>query len=97
MSIANVAQLTIDLYINSLKLERVGFLNDPSVMPVAGVFESAPENGVTVALEGKNTVGYHVLLTIFRVADLSPVYQTQNRQFTFVQQRTPIFKVKDDL
>jgi proteasome assembly chaperone 2 len=65
VSIANVAQLTIDLYVSSLKLERVGFLNDPSVMPVAGVFESAPENGVTVALEGKNAVGYHVLLTIF--------------------------------
>ncbi|KAH8547877.1 PAC2 family-domain-containing protein [Umbelopsis sp. PMI_123] len=73
VSIANVPQLTIDLYVSSLKLERVGFLDDPSVMPVAGVFESDPSKGITVALE---------------------VYQTKDRHFTFVQQRTPIFKGK---
>jgi len=76
VSIANVPQLTIDLYVSSLKLERVGFLNDNSVMPVAGVFEPAPEKGITVALE---------------------VYQTKNRQFTFVQQRTPLYKGKRDI
>ncbi|KAI9289382.1 PAC2 family-domain-containing protein [Umbelopsis sp. AD052] len=73
VSIANVPQLTVDLFVSSLKLERVGFLEDHSVMPVAGVFEVNPDMGITVALE---------------------VYQTKDRRFTFVQQRTPIFKGK---
>ncbi|KAG2181907.1 hypothetical protein INT43_006832 [Umbelopsis isabellina] len=73
VSIANVPQLTIDLYVNSLKLERIGFMDDASVMPVAGIFEFAPEKGILVAYE---------------------VYQSEDRKFTFVQQRTPILKGK---
>lgn len=32
----NVAQLTVDLLINTLKLSRVGYLDDESLLPLVG-------------------------------------------------------------
>ncbi|KAG2188286.1 hypothetical protein INT44_001039 [Umbelopsis vinacea] len=94
VSIANVPQLTVDLFVSSLKLERVGFLEDHSVMPVAGVFEVNPDMGITVALEGNSLFTLYLPQTPRPFADMFTVYQTKDRQFTFVQQRTPIFKGK---
>ncbi|KAL5715070.1 hypothetical protein ACHQM5_016948 [Ranunculus cassubicifolius] len=36
LSIGNVGQLAIDLLISSLKAERIGYLDDPSVLPCVG-------------------------------------------------------------
>lgn len=52
MSIGNVPQLASDLIIHTFKLERVGFLDDDSVMPVSGVREDTDLPGTTVPIEG---------------------------------------------
>ena len=36
ISVGNVGQLTVDLIINSLKLDRVGYLQDPALLPLVG-------------------------------------------------------------
>ena len=36
VSVGNVPQLTVDLILNTLKLERVGWINDDSLLPVVG-------------------------------------------------------------
>ncbi|KAL1915862.1 uncharacterized protein VTP21DRAFT_6250 [Calcarisporiella thermophila] len=60
VSIGNVPQLTVDLILTTLELERVGFLDDPNVVSLAGPNENG--RGITVAVEvfvtkdGKYTV-----------------------------------------
>ncbi|EPB85784.1 hypothetical protein HMPREF1544_07453 [Mucor circinelloides 1006PhL] len=51
VSIGNVPQLASDLIIHTFKLERVGFLDDDSVMPVSGVREDTDLPGTTVPIE----------------------------------------------
>ncbi|KAI8641109.1 PAC2 family-domain-containing protein [Parasitella parasitica] len=51
VSIGNVAQLASDLIIHTFKLERVGFLDDDSVLPVSGVREDINLPGSTVPIE----------------------------------------------
>ncbi|KAL9542567.1 hypothetical protein MBANPS3_008554 [Mucor bainieri] len=51
VSIGNVPQLASDLIIHTFKLERVGFLDDDSVMPVSGVREDTDAPGTTVPIE----------------------------------------------
>ena len=36
VSVGNVAQLTIDLLINSLKLQLLGWINEDAILPVVG-------------------------------------------------------------
>jgi len=36
ISVGNVGQLTVDLIINTLKLDRVGYLQDPGLLPLVG-------------------------------------------------------------
>ncbi|KAI7868740.1 proteasome assembly chaperone 2 [Spinellus fusiger] len=50
VSIGNVPQLTCDLLLHTLSLERVGFINDSSVVPVAGAREGK-DYGVSVPIE----------------------------------------------
>lgn len=50
MSIGNVPQLVSDLFIHTFKLERIGFLDTDTVVPVSGVREDSAY-GVTVPLE----------------------------------------------
>ncbi|KAI8079586.1 PAC2 family-domain-containing protein [Gilbertella persicaria] len=50
VSIGNVPQLTFDLLIHSLKLERVGYIDQDTLMPVSGVLENN-NTGVTVPIE----------------------------------------------
>ncbi|ORY97498.1 PAC2 family-domain-containing protein [Syncephalastrum racemosum] len=73
VSIGNVPQLTCDLLIHTLRMERVGFFDTDTVMPVAGAREGSDCRGITVPLE---------------------VYQTADKQWTCVQQRSPAFKTK---
>ncbi|GAN11470.1 proteasome assembly chaperone 2-like [Mucor ambiguus] len=51
VSIGNVPQLASDLIIHTFKLERVGFLDDDSVIPVSGVREDTDIPGTTVPIE----------------------------------------------
>lgn len=51
VSIGNVPQLVSDLVIHTFQLERVGFLDDDSLVPVSGVREDIKAPGVTVPLE----------------------------------------------
>ncbi|KAI9366676.1 PAC2 family-domain-containing protein [Pilaira anomala] len=51
VSIGNVPQLVSDLLIHSLKLDRIGFLDQDSLVPVSGVREDSNQVGVTVPLE----------------------------------------------
>ncbi|KAL0092481.1 PAC2 family-domain-containing protein [Phycomyces blakesleeanus] len=51
VSIGNVPQLTCDLIIHTLHLDRVGFLDDDSVLPVAGAREETGGIGVSVPIE----------------------------------------------
>ncbi|RIB21338.1 PAC2 family-domain-containing protein [Gigaspora rosea] len=50
ISIGNVPQLAVDLLITTLNLQRIGFLEDENVIPVAGVNEHLTR-GITVAIE----------------------------------------------
>lgn len=73
-------------------------MDDPSVMPVAGIFEFAPEKGILVAYEGIFLIRYCTCMSssldFFNFINaVDPVYQSEDRKFTFVQQRTPILKV----
>ncbi|RUP44003.1 hypothetical protein BC936DRAFT_150088 [Jimgerdemannia flammicorona] len=51
VSIGNVPQLTTDLLVNTFGLNRVGFLHDETVIPIAGAREETQGAGVTVAIE----------------------------------------------
>ncbi|CAO3686185.1 unnamed protein product [Rhizopus stolonifer] len=73
VSIGNVPQLTADLFIHTFGLERVGFLDTDTVIPVSSSREDNQQTGSTVPIE---------------------VYQTQCRQWTCIQQRSPTMKGK---
>jgi len=54
VSVGNVAQLSMDLLINSFPFEKVGFIEDPNVYPVAGsdaFQDSNSSSGLSVELE----------------------------------------------
>ncbi|KAJ1977379.1 hypothetical protein H4R33_006231 [Dimargaris cristalligena] len=78
ISIGNVPQLCCDLVISTLRLERVGFLNDPNVTPFVGpkAYDHARSN-LSTALEvfqcstGKFTV----------IQQRAPILRKQQRAF----------------
>ncbi|XP_068655025.1 uncharacterized protein [Aristolochia californica] len=53
LSIGNVGQLAIDLLISSFKAERIGYLDDPSVLPCVGAdaYGPIPEGNLALSLE----------------------------------------------
>ncbi|KAI8872165.1 hypothetical protein GQ42DRAFT_161514 [Ramicandelaber brevisporus] len=53
VSIGNVPQLSTDLLINTLRLDRIGYLDEPTVVPYAGsqAFDHLKSSGVNTALE----------------------------------------------
>jgi hypothetical protein len=45
----------VDLLIATLQLKRVGYLNDPNVLPIACIDPcDVGQSGITTALEGKS-------------------------------------------
>ncbi|KAI8366353.1 PAC2 family-domain-containing protein [Choanephora cucurbitarum] len=72
VSIGNVPQLTFDLLVHTLKLQRVGYIDQDALMPVSGIRED-DQTGVTVPME---------------------VFQSNDHQWTYVQQRSPTIKGK---
>lgn len=91
MSIGNVPQLTCDLFVHTLGLERVGFINNDAVMSVAGKREGVQGPGVAVAVEGK--LAFHVRWVMY-AKHINAVYQSSDRRWTMIQQRAPTYKVK---
>ncbi|XP_077233182.1 clast3-like protein isoform X2 [Tasmannia lanceolata] len=53
LSIGNVGQLAIDLLISSMRAERIGYLDDPSVLPCVGndAYGPVPEGDLALSLE----------------------------------------------
>jgi hypothetical protein len=93
ISIGNAGQLAVDMLLASLQpsLRRVGFLDCPHVLPLAGVGATATGGGeATAAKKGKRGKGaavaqqqqlLHVSVEVFHDAD---------RRLTIVQQRAPV-------
>ncbi|CAM8901545.1 unnamed protein product [Rhodiola kirilowii] len=57
LSIGNVGQLSLDLLVASLKAERVGYLDDPYVLPCVGndAFGPVPQGELALPLEAYNS------------------------------------------
>ncbi|VFQ68351.1 unnamed protein product [Cuscuta campestris] len=53
LSIGNVGQLAVDLFVSSLRADRVGFLDDPNVLPCVGndAYTAAPPGQLSLPLE----------------------------------------------
>lgn len=60
LSIGNVGQLTVDLIISSLQAQKIGFLDDPNVLPCVGndPFATIDSGELTVALEVYEAIEY---------------------------------------
>lgn len=54
LSIGNVGQLAMDLLVASLKAERIGYLDDPYVLPCVGndAYGLIPNGELALPLEG---------------------------------------------
>lgn len=54
LSIGNVGQLAVDLLIASTRAERVGYLDDPNVLPCVGndAYWPSPQGQLALPLEG---------------------------------------------
>ena len=54
LSIGNVGQLAVDLLISSLRTERIGYLDDPYVLPCVGndAYGPVPQGELALPLEG---------------------------------------------
>ena len=66
VSVGNVAQLTVDLLINTLKLVRVGYLDDDSLLPLVGndAFDhTRPAGHMHTAGEGLNNFKLQCMYT----------------------------------
>lgn len=53
LSIGNVGQLTVDLLVSSLRAQRIGYLDDPSVLPCVGndAYGPVPQGVLALPLE----------------------------------------------
>lgn len=53
LSIGNIGQLAVDLLISSLKAERIGYLDDPNVLPCVGndAYTASPGGDLALPLE----------------------------------------------
>jgi proteasome assembly chaperone 2 len=54
LSIGNVGQLAVDLIVSSTRAERIGYLDDPHVLPCVGndAFGQLPQGELALPLEG---------------------------------------------
>lgn len=58
VSIGNVGQLTADLFVSSMDSERVGYLDNPYVLPCVGndAYGPLPQGDLALPLEGSATL-----------------------------------------
>jgi len=93
--VGNVAQLTVDLLVATLKMERIGHLYDECFLPL--VCHSAFDHNkgaLSTSAEGiEGSVGLYMYISYH----FTLVYMTNDQQFVVVQLRTPIAKVINHL
>ncbi|RWW01337.1 hypothetical protein GW17_00035633 [Ensete ventricosum] len=97
LSIGNVGQLAVDLLISSTGAKRVGFLDDPSLLPCVGndAYGPEPEGVLALPLEGNLLAPSFVFLPFksspFMLSARS--YESPPHALTLIQQRSPVIKV----
>lgn len=91
VSIGNVPQLTADLLIHTFHFERVGFIDTDTVIPVSSQREDNNQIGSTTPIEGKDI---HKREKKKNNSLLSLVFQSKDRRWTCIQQRSPTIKEK---
>ncbi|KAF9194606.1 Proteasome assembly chaperone 2 [Haplosporangium sp. Z 27] len=79
VSIGNVPQLTTDLLITTLDLNRVGSIEDENVIPVLGPADQ-PHNSVSSSKASSPSSGLSLAVEVF---------QSNDGKWTIVQQRSP--------
>lgn len=54
LSVGNVGQLAVDLLVSSLKADKIGYLDDPNVLPCVGndAYSPAPPGKLALPVEG---------------------------------------------
>ncbi len=88
-SIGHVAQLASDLLINTLRLERVGYLRHPAVLPFVGLDVDSPSGGLHASLEGESLFGVCCSEPVCSIA----VFYSASLSIVVVQQRAPVVSV----
>ncbi|KAK5820699.1 PAC2 family-domain-containing protein [Linnemannia elongata] len=86
VSIGNVPQLTTDLLLSTLKLDRVGCIEDENVVPVLGAADRPHSKPTTIATAGTGITGVSGggLLSL-----AVEVFQSKDGKWTLIQQRSP--------
>jgi hypothetical protein len=98
VSIGNAGQLAVDVLLASLqpRLELVGYLDCPYLLPIAGNDAFAVRSSVTTALainvEGASRADQRAAAA--NSLSLSPVYHDASLKLTMVQQRAPVAPVR---
>ena len=89
MSVGNVAQLTVDLLVATLKMEHIGHLHDECFLPLVchSVFDHT-KGALSTSAEG--IVYQSVCWCVYPFTLI--VYMTSDQQLVEVQLRTPIAK-----
>ncbi|KAF9217012.1 Proteasome assembly chaperone 2 [Podila verticillata] len=83
VSIGNVPQLTTDLLLAALKLDRVGCIEDENVVPVLGPADRPLETSVT-STSASSTPSLSSGLSL-----AVEVFQSKDGKWTLIQQRSP--------
>ncbi|KAF9136785.1 Proteasome assembly chaperone 2 [Mortierella sp. GBA39] len=86
VSIGNVPQLTTDLLLSTLKLDRVGCIEDENVVPVLGPADR-PHSESTPATASGTGAGTGVSGGLLSLA--VEVFQSKDGKWTLIQQRSP--------
>lgn len=81
VSIGNVPQLTTDLLLATLALDRVGCIEDENVIPVVGPADRPHESSLSAASSGAGAASGLSLAV--------EVFQSKDGQWTLIQQRSP--------
>ncbi|KAI7955208.1 hypothetical protein MJO28_005608 [Puccinia striiformis f. sp. tritici] len=87
VSLANVPQLAVDLMIHNTQLgpvEKVGILDPQDHIPVVGAIDYPSD-----LPQPQNALS--------QITTPVQVYQTQDKRYTFVQQRSPVIKARKDI
>ncbi|KAG9440814.1 hypothetical protein H6P81_020979 [Aristolochia fimbriata] len=79
LSIGNVGQLAIDLLIASLKADKIGYLDDPSVLPCVGndAYGPVPQGNLALPVEAYDSPSYSSTL----VQQRSPIIKGMTLEF----------------
>ncbi|RRT68321.1 hypothetical protein B296_00010346 [Ensete ventricosum] len=107
LSIGNVGQLAVDLLISSTGAKRVGFLDDPSLLPCVGndAYGPEPEGVLALPLEGNFLAPSFIFLPfksspfmlsarcLWKCIMHCPPYESPPHALTLIQQRSPVIKL----